>query len=60
VTETRRWRFAAAGFWIVAVYPANVQIAIRPKRFPKYPPALLSARLPVQGAFAWLTWQGTA
>jgi uncharacterized membrane protein len=46
VTETRRWRFAAAGFWIVAVYPANVHIAIRPKRFPKYPPALLSARLP--------------
>jgi uncharacterized membrane protein len=120
VTETRRWRFAAAGFWIaaganhflqprfyeaivpppldrwrrrvnviagaaeltgglailpgrtrpaarwwllatlVAVYPANVHMAVRPERFPKYPPALLWARLPLQGAFACLTWHGTA
>ena len=54
----------AARWWLlatlVAVYPANVHMAIRPERFPKYPPALLWARLPVQGAFAWLTWRGTA
>jgi uncharacterized membrane protein len=54
----------AARWWLlatlVAVYPANVHVAIRPERFPKYPPSLLWARLPVQGAFAWLTWQGTA
>jgi uncharacterized membrane protein len=54
----------AARWWLlatlVAVYPANVHMAIRPERFPKYPPALLRARLPVQGAFAWLTWRGTA
>jgi uncharacterized membrane protein len=119
MSETRRWRFAAAAFWLaaganhflqprfyeaivppplgrwrravnviagaaeltgalaivpartrrvgrwwllatlVAVYPANLHMAIRPERFPKYPPALLWARLPVQGAFAWLTWRGT-
>ena len=29
------------------------------EKFPKFPPALLWARLPVQGLFAWLTWRGT-
>jgi uncharacterized membrane protein len=117
--RTRRWRFAAAGFWIaaganhflqprfyegivpppldrwrrgvnvsagaaelagglailprctrraarwwllstlVAVYPANVHMAVRPERFPRYVPALLWARLPVQGLFALLTLRGT-
>ena len=53
----------AARWWLlatlVAVYPANVHMAIHPERFPRYPPALLWARLPVQGVFAWLTWRGT-
>jgi hypothetical protein len=34
----------AARWWLlatlVAVYPANVHMAIRPERFPKYPPSL--------------------
>ena len=34
-------------------------MALRPEKFPKFPPALLWARLPVQGLFAWLTWRGT-
>ena len=54
----------AARWWLLAtllaVYPANVHMAVRPHRFPKYRPALLWARLPVQGLFAWLTWKGTA
>ena len=33
-------------------------MALRPEKFPKFPPALLWARLPVQGLFAWLTWRG--
>jgi uncharacterized membrane protein len=54
----------AARWWLLAtllaIYPANIHMAVRPERFPKYKPALLWARLPVQGVFAWLTWRGTA
>jgi uncharacterized membrane protein len=53
----------AARWWLLAllaaVYPANIHMALRPERFPRYRPALLWARLPVQGLFAWLTWAGT-
>jgi uncharacterized membrane protein len=54
----------AARWWLlatlVAIYPANIHMAVRPERFPRFPPALLWARLPVQGLFALLTWRGTA
>ena len=57
--RTRR----AARWWLLAtllaVYPANVHMALRPERFPGIPAAALWARLPLQGAFAWLTWRGT-
>ena len=43
----------------VAVYPANIHMALNPEKFPKFPAVLLWARLPVQGVFAWLTWRGT-
>lgn len=53
----------AARWWLLAtllaVYPANIHMALRPERFPKFPPALLWARLPFQGMFAWVTWRGT-
>ncbi len=53
----------AARWWLlatlVAIFPANIHMALRPARFPKLSPALLWARLPVQGLFAWLTWRGT-
>ena len=51
----RWWLFAT----LAAVYPANIHMALRPERFPRYPAALLWARLPVQGLFALLTWPGT-
>jgi uncharacterized membrane protein len=57
--DTRR---AARGWLLLtlaAVYPANVHMALRPERFPRIPRALLWARLPLQGLFAWLTWRGT-
>jgi uncharacterized membrane protein len=53
----------AARWWLLgtllAVYWANLHMALRPERFPRFRPALLYARLPVQGLFAWLTWRGT-
>jgi uncharacterized membrane protein len=51
-----RWWLLAT---LAAVYPANIHMAVRPERFPKYRRELLLARLPVQGLFAWLTWRGT-
>ena len=57
--QTRR----SARWWLlatlVAVYPANIHMAVNSKQFPKIPPAALWARLPVQGLFALLTWRGT-
>ena len=57
--RTRR----GARWWLlstlVAVYPANIHMALHPEQFPKIPAAALWARLPVQGLFALLTWQGT-
>ena len=44
---------------LIAVYPANIHMAINTKDFPKIPAAALWARLPVQGLFALLTWRGT-
>jgi uncharacterized membrane protein len=57
--QTRR-----AGRWfllatLAAVYPANIEMALRPQRYPKIPPAALWARLPLQFVFGWLTWRGT-
>ena len=51
-----RWWLLAT---LVAVYPANVHMALHADRFPKIPAAALWARLPVQGIFALLTWRGT-
>jgi uncharacterized membrane protein len=46
--RTRR----AAGVWLAAVlaavFPANVEMALHPKRYAPIPPALLWVRLPVQ------------
>jgi uncharacterized membrane protein len=57
-TKTRR----AAGWWLiatlVAIFPANVEMAVHAERFKRFPPAALWARLPFQAvliAWAWLT-----
>lgn len=44
---------------LLAVYPANVYMALRSERFHRIPEPLLWARLPLQGLFAWITWKGT-
>jgi uncharacterized membrane protein len=56
--KTRR----AAGWWLiatlVAIFPANVEMAVHAERFKQFPRAALWARLPVQAvliAWAWLT-----
>jgi uncharacterized membrane protein len=51
-----RWWLLAT---LLAVYPANIHMAVNSKDFQKIPAAALWARLPVQGIFALLTWRGT-
>jgi uncharacterized membrane protein len=51
-----RWWLLAT---LLAIYPANIQMAFHPERFRKIPAAALWARLPLQGIFGLLTWRGT-
>jgi uncharacterized membrane protein len=51
-----------AAWWLIAtllaIFPANVEMAVHAKRFKQFPPAALWARLPLQGvliAWAWRT-----
>lgn len=52
----------AARWWLLAtlagVFPANVEMALHGERFPRIPRWALWARLPVQGALAWIVWRG--
>ncbi len=55
--RTRR----AAGWWLaatlLAVFPANVDMALQADRYQSIPPWALYARLPLQGLFiAWALW----
>jgi uncharacterized membrane protein len=56
---TRRFARSWLLVTLAAVYPANLYMALAPERFRAIPKWLLWARLPLQGAFAWLTWRGT-
>jgi uncharacterized membrane protein len=51
----------AAGWWLiatlVAVFPANVNMAVNAERFRSMPPALLWLRLPVQGLLIAWVWR---
>ncbi len=51
-----RWWLLAT---LVAVYPANIHMALHPERFQKIPAPALWLRLPIQGLFALLTWRAT-
>jgi uncharacterized membrane protein len=49
-----------AGWWLIltllAVFPANVEMAVHAERFRRIPEPLLWARLPVQGALIAWVW----
>ena len=57
VPGTRR----LAGWWLVAtliaIFPANLNMAVNAKRFRIVPEPLLWARLPLQGAFIAWVWR---
>jgi uncharacterized membrane protein len=51
----------AAGWWLIltllAIFPANVNMAVNAERFTSIPEALLWARLPLQGALIRWVWR---
>ena len=55
-------RFTRVAAWglialLVAVFPANVHMALHPEQFSGFRPAVLWARLPFQAVFiAWAWW----
>lgn len=53
-----RWGLLAL---LVAVFPANLHMALHVERYPRVPPALLWLRLPLQPALmAWVWWATAA
>ena len=52
-----RWWLLAT---LVAVYPANIHMALHPERYERVPPIGLWARLPLQFLCAWWVWRATA
>jgi uncharacterized membrane protein len=53
--RTRRWAGVLGIATMLGVYPANVQMALNPGKYPQIPAPLLWARLPLQGVFIfWL------
>ncbi|MFO0797802.1 MAG: DoxX family protein [Gemmataceae bacterium] len=57
-------RTAPAAGWglvalLVAVFPANVHMAMNPELFPEIPAWVPYARLPLQGVFIWWAYRWT-
>jgi uncharacterized membrane protein len=53
-TRLARWGLTAL---LVAIFPANLNMALHAERFRVIPPALLWLRLPLQAALiAWVWW----
>ena len=57
--RTRR----GARWWLLgtllAVFPANIHMAVNAEEFKDIPEYALWARLPFQGVFGWFIWRGT-
>ncbi len=55
-------RFQSVAAWglvalLIAVFPANLHMALHPESFPTFPPIALWIRLPLQGVLiAWAYW----
>jgi uncharacterized membrane protein len=54
--------FAAYGLilLVIAVYPANINMALHPEKYPDMSALLLYLRLPFQFLFVWLIWWSIA
>lgn len=52
-TQKAAWGLIAL---LIAVFPANVHMALHPELFPDMTPAFLYARLPFQALFIFWAW----
>ena len=59
LAATRVWAGYGLLALLVAVYPANIHMAMNPELFPEMTAGALCARLPLQFVFAWFVWWGT-
>ncbi len=51
-----RWGLIAL---LIAVFPANLHMALHPESFPNFPVWILWARLPLQGILIWWVYRTT-
>ena len=42
---------------IIAVFPANINMALHPQHYPSIPELFLWMRLPLQFIFVWFVWR---
>jgi uncharacterized membrane protein len=57
IGRTRRVAGIGLALLLVAVFPANLHMALHPEAFPDVPRAALFVRLPIQGLLiAWALW----
>lgn len=59
VAPVRRWAGWGLVLLLLAVFPANLHMALNPELFPGLPAAALWARLPLQGALIGWAWWAT-
>jgi uncharacterized membrane protein len=56
VPRLRRWAGWGIVALLIAVFPANIEMARRPELLPNVPEILFWLRLPLQLVFAWWVW----
>lgn len=59
IPSTRRLAGKGLIALLIAVFPANINMALNPDRFKQFPAWALWARLPLQFAAIALVWRGT-
>jgi uncharacterized membrane protein len=59
LAASRTWACYGLIALLVAVYPANIHMALHPDLFPDMTATALYVRLPLQFVMAWLVWWAT-
>ena len=57
--RTQQWARWSLTALLIAVFPANIHMALHAERYPKIPPWLLWVRLPLQAVLVGWVWWAT-
>lgn len=60
IPKTRLWAAYGLMALIIAVYPANINMAMHPEKYPDMSQIFLYIRLPFQFLFIWFVWWAVA